>query len=92
MPHPLGRGGTGASTHRRRPRALAALGATAALCVVALATAGAALADVGATSTANGPTVAVSTPGPVLSGVTESYTVTVTNVSTAPTRSPRTTR
>jgi large repetitive protein len=59
---------------------LAAVGATA---VGVLTGASAALGDVGATSSGDGFTLTMSTPGPVLSGVAASYTITVSNTSAA---------
>jgi uncharacterized repeat protein (TIGR01451 family) len=59
------------------PHGLSAL-AAAALLVMALAGAPAAFADVGASSPSG--MAAISTPGPVLTGVATTYTVTVTNV------------
>jgi len=57
---------------------------TAGGALVALAAASTALADVSASWSANGLTVSVSTPGPVLAGATANYTITVTNTSTTP--------
>jgi uncharacterized repeat protein (TIGR01451 family) len=57
---------------------------TAGAGLVALATASAALADISASWSDNGLTVSVSTPGPVLSGATDNYTINVTNTSTTP--------
>jgi uncharacterized repeat protein (TIGR01451 family) len=65
-------------------RRLAGLGVAGALCVVALSTGGAARADVSGTLTESDLSVTVSTPGPVLAGVTENYTITVTNTGTTP--------
>jgi uncharacterized repeat protein (TIGR01451 family) len=50
--------------------------------LVALAAASTALADISASWSDNGLTVSVSTPGPVLSGATANYTITVTNTGT----------
>jgi uncharacterized repeat protein (TIGR01451 family) len=47
-------------------------------------TAGAALGDIGGTTTGRLVSLSASTPGPVVAGVSSNYTVTVTNVSAAP--------
>jgi uncharacterized repeat protein (TIGR01451 family) len=57
---------------------------TTAAALIALAAASTALADISASWSDNGLTVSVSTPGPVLSGATNNYTITVTNTSAAP--------
>jgi uncharacterized repeat protein (TIGR01451 family) len=71
---------TGApTTRRRRPRAVGILVASAAICAVAATGATSALGDVPNDAL----TVTAATPGTVLSGVAASYTITVTNTSTA---------
>jgi len=57
---------------------------TAGAVFIALAAVSSALADIGASASANDLTVSVSTPGPVLSGATANYTIAVTNTGTAP--------
>jgi uncharacterized repeat protein (TIGR01451 family) len=76
------RGHTKSKRPRSRSALLAAAGASA-LCGLSLAAAPGAFADVGASSPGN-IGVSLSTPGPIVSGVASTYTVTATNNTSTP--------
>ncbi|MEA2449218.1 MAG: hypothetical protein QOG63_1150 [Thermoleophilaceae bacterium] len=79
LPKPRARKRGHTTTEMPRSRsALRSVAGAAVLCALSLAVAPAALADVSASSPGD-IGVAISTPGPVLSGVTATYTVTATN-------------